>query len=227
MENSIGDLIINGKGSSGGDKFKKVSIMGEGFINGDVECVKFKTCGESDVNGNLKVTDIVDIKGRIGIKGNLETKNLEIRGEIEVNKDLFTEQCKIWGKIDIGGNLNAEIFTLDGGCTIEGLLNADKLKMILSLPCKVHEIGGSDITVKKGGKLMFIGLRDIMGSVKHKELTADIIEGDNVFLENTKAKVVRGTNVKIGPGCEIDLVEYKNDFKQDKGAEVKKSSQKK
>ena len=54
----------------------------------------------------------------------------------------------------------------------------------------------------------------------HNKLTVDIIEGDDIYLENTHAKVVRGNNITLGPGCEIELVEYKNDFKQDKEAEI-------
>ena len=54
----------------------------------------------------------------------------------------------------------------------------------------------------------------------HSELVTDLIEGDDIYLENTHAKVARGNNITLGPGCEIGIVEYKNDFKQDKAAEV-------
>lgn len=55
------------------------------------------------------------------------------------------------------------------------------------------------------------------------ELSAESIEGDEIYLENTNARVVRGNNVTIGPGCEIELVEFKNDFRQLKGAKVNDS----
>lgn len=42
----------------------------------------------------------------------------------------------------------------------------------------------------------------------------EIIKGDDIFLEYTKAKVVRGNNIIIGSNCEIDLIEYKNNFEQ-------------
>ena len=57
------------------------------------------------------------------------------------------------------------------------------------------------------------------------ELSCNLIEGDNVYLENTIAKTVRGNNVTIGPGCKIELVEYKNNLKMDD--EVKVSTHKK
>ena len=51
-------------------------------------------------------------------------------------------------------------------------------------------------------------------------LNAEIIEGDEIYLENTKAKVVRGNRVTIGPGCDIDFVEYQNHFQCEKGTKV-------
>ncbi|MCL6576409.1 hypothetical protein [Kyrpidia sp.] len=40
----------------------------------------------------------------------------------------------------------------------------------------------------------------------------ETIEGDDIYLENTRARVVRGTRVQIGPGCQIGLLEYSEDF---------------
>ena len=43
-----------------------------------------------------------------------------------------------------------------------------------------------------------------------------------VYLEYTKAKVVRGNMVTIGKGCEIELVEYHDRFeKSDKSSVIK------
>ena len=55
------------------------------------------------------------------------------------------------------------------------------------------------------------------------DFSTESIEGDEVYLEYTRTKVVRGNNVSIGPGCEVELVEYKNNFQQAKGAAVKDS----
>jgi hypothetical protein len=37
---------------------------------------------------------------------------------------------------------------------------------------------------------------------------------------NTVAKIVRGHHVKIGPNCLIGIVEYTEDFSQDKNAVI-------
>lgn len=57
------------------------------------------------------------------------------------------------------------------------------------MPCKAREIGGSEITIKKGGKLRFLGLKDMfISSGQDRELTVDVIEGDDIYLENTRRK---------------------------------------
>lgn len=255
MANKVKDLKIYGSGSSSGGEYNKVRIMGEGRINGDIECTDlkingegtidgnlkatnnvnilgegglggnvdctdFKVNGEGDIDGNLKAEGTVTVRGETEIRGNLKAQKVKVQGELEVKGELFADEAKITGNINTSKDCNAEIFTVEGGLTIDGLLNADIVKINLYWPCKVHEIGGSEITVKKSGKLSFLGLKNMVMPDGENELTADIIEGDEVYLENTKAKVVRGTNVTIGSGCKIEMVEYKNNFKQDEKSEI-------
>jgi Integral membrane protein CcmA involved in cell shape determination len=255
MENKVKDLKIYGSGSSSGGKYNKIRIMGEGRINGDieckdlkingegtvdgnlnalntvsimgegmlegnVECTDFKVNGEGGVDGNLKAEGNVTIRGETDVKGDLKAQKVKVQGELEVKGELFADEAKITGNVITGGDCNAEIFTVEGGLTIDGLLNADVLKINLYWPCKVHEIGGSGITVKKSGRLSFLGLKNIVMPSGDNELTAETIEGDEVYLENTKAKIVRGNNVTIGSGCKIEHVEYKENFKQDEKSEI-------
>ena len=216
------DLKVNGEGTVDGNlkATNTVSILGEGRLGGNVDCTDFKVNGEGEVDGNLKAEGTVTIRGETEIKGNLKAQKVKIQGELEVSGELFTDEAKITGNINVDGDCNAEIFTVEGGLTIDGLLNSDILKINLYWPCKVHEIGGSEITVKKSGKLSFLGLKNRIMPGGQNELTADIIEGDEVYLENTKAKVVRGNNVTIGSGCKIELVEYKENFNQDEKSEI-------
>lgn len=216
------DLKINGEGTVDGNlkATNTVSILGEGRLGGNVDCIDFKVNGECEVDGNLKAEGNVTIRGETEVRGNLKAQKVKVQGELEVASDLFADEAKITGNINATGDCNAEIFTVEGGLTIDGLLNSDILKINLYWPCRVREIGGSEIIVKKSGKLSFLGLKNRVMPGGQNELTADIIEGDNIYLENTKAKIVRGNNVTIGSGCKIELVEYKENFKQDEGSEI-------
>jgi cytoskeletal protein CcmA (bactofilin family) len=214
------DLKIYGQGSSAGGKYNKVSIMGEGKIAGDVDCLNIKIYGEGEILGNLKVNDGIDVKGHANIKGDLEGEKLKIQGDVQVY-GASVEKAEIMGNITTKNDFNAEKFKLEGGFNIGSLLNADEIEISLYWPCKAREIGGSKIKVKKDSKLSFLGLKNMIKPNEcSKELIADIIEGDNLYLEYTKARVVRGNNIELGPGCEIELVEYKNDFKQDEKTKV-------
>ncbi|HEX3028548.1 MAG TPA: hypothetical protein VHT34_04435 [Clostridia bacterium] len=52
-------------------------------------------------------------------------------------------------------------------------------------------------------------------------LQADVIEGTDIYLENTKAKVVRLNKVKIDPDCNIDQVEFTDSIEVTTGSVVK------
>jgi cytoskeletal protein CcmA (bactofilin family) len=214
------DLKIYGQGTSSGGEYKTITIMGEGEINGDTTCNDIKIYGEGAVTGDLNAENIVNIKGHTEVRGNLNAKKIKLQGELDVDGELFADEAILTGSLTTKGDCNAEIFKLEGNFTINGLLNADILKINLYWPSEVREIGGSEITIKRDGKLSFLGLKNRIMPGGKNNLKAEIIEGDEIYLENTIAKVVRGNNIKLGPGCKIELVEYKNDFKQDKGSEV-------
>ncbi len=217
MKKSIGDLKINGQSSSAGGKYDSVVINGGGRIEGDLECIYLKINGQCNVNGNVKA-DSVKVNGNNSIKGNLRAEKVRINGTADIGGNVSVDKAETYGSINIGGDCNAEIFKIEGTFEIEGLLNAGELELSIYGPSKAHEIGGEKITVKRKGKYDFLGLKYLIGS--NKELTAESIEGDEIYLENTQAKVVRGDNIELGSGCEIELVEYKDSFKQDEKSEV-------
>ncbi len=230
------NLIINGSGSYPGGRYDKVSIRGEGTIANDVECSAFRVYGTSEaienVNaGSVKIFGEAEIKGDIGadatlimgtmIAGrNARLKKMKVFGLLEVGERLVGEEAVIKGSIAVNGDVEYEKFDSNGGFEIKGLLSADTIKINLSFgQSNAEEIGGGKITVKKGAWL--IPFTNISLSKKEGFLTAKVIEGDDIYLENTTAEVVRGKNVKIGPGCQIGLVEFREDFTHDPRATVK------
>jgi len=223
--NERNDLKIYGSGISNGGTFDKISIMGEGIIRGNVKCYSLKIYGEGNLDGNVKTTNYVSIKGETIVDGYLNSRKLKVQGEIEVGDELCADEAEIQGSIMTGGNLNAEILNIEGGFIVDGMINADTMKMNLYWPSEVNEIGGSEIRITRNSKLSLLGIKNILIAEGKNELSCNLIEGDNVYLENTIAKTVRGNNVTIGPGCKIELVEYKNNLKMDD--EVKVSTHKK
>lgn len=220
MEKDKSDLKINGHGSSTGGKYKSVTINGNGSVSGDLDCVYLRVNGQGNVKGNVK-SDSFKINGNSSIKGDLTAEKVKINGMTRIDGNLSVEDAETYGNINIGGNCNAEMFRVDGMFAVEGLLNAGELQLNLHGPSRAREIGGEKITVKRMGRFGLRGLKNFIWPHGYdKGLNTDVIEGDDVYLENTHAKVVRGNNIELGPDCEIELVEYNESFKQDENAVV-------
>ncbi|MFD2616738.1 polymer-forming cytoskeletal protein [Terrilactibacillus laevilacticus] len=228
------DLIISGSGSTSGGIFRDVKISGSGKVSGDIECNQFQTSGSSRINGNVKsenmkisgsskilgsvTSDTMDISGSTTIEGNADVKTIHISGFSRIKGNMKGERVSLSGGIKLYGSLEADSVQLKGGFMIQDLLNADEITIGIGGDCKVKEIGCGTLKVTK----KTFGL-DILGKLFSKHLITDQIEGDDIYLEYTKAKTVRGNRVTIGTGCEIDHVEYKDHFSKVGNAMVKHS----
>ncbi|MCL6572866.1 MAG: cytoplasmic protein [Bacillus sp. (in: Bacteria)] len=232
-----GDLVINGSGASNGGQFHLVTINGSGTINNDVECIEFECNGSGTFNGNV-LTERAKVSGHARFRGNFESKKLTIDGSTKIDNNLSVEKLKISGRASVGGSVKcdeiklegrfivgedceAEIFKAESQFTIGGLLNADQIDIKIFGECFVKEIGGQTITVKQKGSL----IGNLFKPLFKTQLETELIEGDIIELENTIAKVVRGNEVKIGPNCQIGVVEYTGEFLMDKNAVVAESRQ--
>lgn len=232
-----GDLIINGVGASNGGTFDQVFISGKGTVNttfdctyfkcsgtgtvhGDINSQKTKISGSAKISGNVTGDDFV-IEGRASIRGNAMVEKLTIKGKGSFDGNVKAEDIRTQGSIDIGGDCESETFKAEGQVNIGGLLTAEKIEIVTASSCKAKEIGGGTIRVKQ--KTNFI--RDLFKPVFPISLETDLIEGDQIELENTKAKIVRGNHIIIGENCEIDYLEYKDSFQIEKNGNVKESVQ--
>ncbi len=226
------NLIINGSGSYPGGQYDKISIRGEGTIVNDVECSAFHVYGTSEANENV-TTGSIKIMGEAEFKGNVEAKEtlvlgtmrvgqyaklkkMKILGLLEVDESLSGDEATIKGSIAVNGDVEYETFDSSGGFEIKGLLSAEKVKIALRFgESTAAEIGGGTITVKRK-KNSILPFGKEIGT-----LNAKLIEGDDIYLENTSAEVVRGKTVKIGPGCQIGLIEYANGLTENPSSTIK------
>jgi cytoskeletal protein CcmA (bactofilin family) len=229
---SRGDLVINGFGASNGGQFQLVTLNGRGTVNNDIECVELDCNGSGILNGNV-ISEKAKVNGHARFRGNIDSQNLKIDGSARIDKNLTAEKLKVSGKATVGGKVKCEeikiqgTFTVGGDCeaeifqaesqfTIGGLLNADEVNLKMFGACFAKEIGGQTITIKAKGSLV----GNLLKSFFKPQLETELIEGDKIEIENTIAKIVRGNQVKIGPNCQIGLVEYTEECSIDKKAVV-------
>ncbi|MDR7002719.1 polymer-forming cytoskeletal protein [Neobacillus niacini] len=226
-----GDLVINGFGASNGGQFQKVTLNGKGTVNSDIECKEFECNGTGAVKGNI-IVETAKINGMAKISGTVEAKDLSVDGTAKIEKNLIVEKVKVAGKATVGGRVKAEEIKIKGKLTVEedceaelfkaesmftigGLLNADEVDIKIFGDCQAKEIGGQSIVVKY--KPSWFG---IFKSLFQTQLKVEVIEGDTIYLENTKAAVVRGNHVTIGQNCEIGFIEYTDELAIDPSAVV-------
>jgi len=93
------------------------------------------------------------------------------------------------------------------------LLNAGQVTIKPGGNCIVKEIGDEhiDIRVSPIDNTIFRKVIDKIFNTK-AELTTGLIEGDDIYIQNTNVKIVRGNNITVGTGCTIDLLEYKGEI---------------
>lgn len=230
-----GDLTINGLGASNGGEFNRVILNGKGTVNTDLKCNEFDCNGSGLVKGNLQakkakisgngkiggnvLSETLIIEGRGKIEQNASAQKMKVSGRTSIGGSLKSEELRVQGRLIVGGDCEAEIFKADCQFTIGGLLNADQIDVKIFGECKAEEIGGQTIKIKQKGS-WFTGLfKPFFQNV----LETELIEGDHIEIENTHAKVVRGSHVTIGQNCKIGLVEYTETYNKDEKAIVNDS----
>lgn len=234
MENN---LSINGMGSASGGSFQRAEINGKGTVEGDIDCVVFECNGRGIVNGEIKARS-VEVNGSATLNGSLDALTMGMNGHARVNGDVAGKEVEIAGSTVIDGNLQAgkvelngkiviegdceaEIFESDGRFRINDLLSASHIDITLRGEARAKEIDGKTVKVRQS----LLGWLKWLQIVFPARLYAGKIEGEDIDLEHTKADVVRGSRVRIGPGCEIGIVEYREDLQEDADAKVKEKRQ--
>jgi cytoskeletal protein CcmA (bactofilin family) len=209
---------VAGAGDVTGGMYGDVTIAGAGTVRGDLDATSLKIAGTADVEGKVVAT-LVKVSGSATFNGDVQANEfivsgtsevragvgaglLKVAGTSTISGSVNAQRLEVRGSIKIGGDVQSEVFDASGAFSIGGLLNAGAITMKLYGGCDAHDIGGETIDVRLGKPWAFL---PFFGD---RNLTADTIEGDTIYLENTRAKVVRGANVTIGPDCSIDLVEY-------------------
>ncbi|HMK47676.1 MAG TPA: hypothetical protein VK436_13710 [Methanocella sp.] len=221
-----------------GHVYNKVTVIGDLATIGNIDCNRLSIIGSFRDEGTLKTAQgtitgkasvngvdsaQLKINGHLDVNSDARVKKLVIRGEMTVKGSIAAEKIDLLGDMDVKEDCTSETFLSRGLFTIGGLLNADRIDIRLSGNCKVKEIGGETIRIKRTSWALFNQILKyiVPRSGFDGRLTTDVIEGDDIYVEYTAAKTIRGNRVKIGKGCDIGLVEYKDSFEQDNDSQIK------
>ncbi len=248
IEGDVDANFIKTAGScriDGDVKTKELRTAGSCRVAGDVRAELMKTAGSCTIEGDVHA-DEVKIAGTQTVEGSLKAKEITSAGSLKVSEDVEAEKFLSRGGFEIGGLLSAEEVKIElgggkvteiGGTRIEvrrrgrpfwGWRREPRVHIHMrrgpegleeTLESIFEDLGriGEEVSRAVGE-----GLEHAFGwSRGSGYLEADAIEGDEIFLENTKARVVRGKKIQIGEGCEIESVEYSESLEVAPGAQVK------
>lgn len=212
------DVRIAGIGSTQGGDVGTAKIEGIGRVNGSIRCTDFMLDGKATIHGSMESVT-AQLNGASVIEGNMVAKRLDVNGKMTVDGDLIGDHIEMNGMLTVKGKCETETFNASGRLQA-GSLNAGKVDLKLHGSCSIGEIGGERIDIRKGPSKGIERWLKALPAPFGDKLSVHTIEGDDIYVEYTKAKVVRGNNVTIGAGCEIELVEYKEKFVQVVNAHV-------
>lgn len=229
-----------------------LNLSGGSHVVGDMQVNRMTAAGAVKVDGAISGGKL-DCAGSIKAEGGFLSGELRTAGSARIGSDFHGDSLDVSGGLTIEGDCEVEKFMAGGRVEITGLLNAGELQIELGhRDCTVGSIGGDKITVKQGTSIYNIlrnneyvgdamgeltgavkGLLNRMGldnvtqaaksAVELGTLTTSVIEGDEIYLENTVAETVRGATVTIGPKCKIGRVEYSGTCEIDPSATVDES----
>lgn len=208
---------IRGKAKVQGEiTSNQMMIEGSATVSGKCEAKhKLTIHGKANMGADL-VADVLVIDGSNRVDGDCRAHDIKVRGRTTISGGVFAEDIFMHGTMHVGGSCEVETFRSDGTFEIAGLLTADKVFIRLERSSSVKEIGGEEIRVEKGRGMSFLN--------RLRHLTVESIEGDDIYLEHTKAKLVRGNNVVLGPSAIVERVEYHTEFRKTGNAKVGSSA---
>jgi cytoskeletal protein CcmA (bactofilin family) len=157
-----------------------------------------KIDGLSSIKGDL-VCDTMEADGICEFNGNVRVNGkAEIDGVCKIYGDMDTEDLDVDGVLSVKGSVTAENARLNGTPLIEGTFNIGSLDLKFYNSPRVKEVVGGRIHIRHGTNTRYF--------------KAELVEGDDIYLERSKIKVVRGDSVVIGEGCTVDRAEYRSEL---------------
>jgi len=243
------DLKIAGSRTMPGGHYDKIKIAGAGKIDGDCIANEIKISGAGKMLGKCKTGTLV-VSGAGTFEGSIDADKISVSGNTSAKLHVNVEKISVSGSFNCKGGLTGGEITSSGIVKCKGdikcksmkssgallaksvecddfvshglikipeMLNSENIDITLSERSSIGQIGGR--TIKIVGKS---GLKPFaFGSASSVELNSDFIEGDDIELENVKAKEVSAQNVTIGKNCTIDKVVYSLTLNVDKNSTVK------
>lgn len=236
------DMKISGSGSIPAGEYDAIKISGSGTIQGNIKCSEMHVSGSANAGGTVECTGEIHVSGACDFDKDIITQSLHVSGAINCDGSLTaTDRVYLSGGVNIDGDMKcgtldvhgglradgdieAETVLVRGNIFSEGLLNAEQIDINTKSGCALGSIGCGKLTATYTKRKWFANLINVTynGRQIRGVMVEHSIEGDEIDIESVTCPRVSGRTVKIGEGCEIELLQYSECYEIHEKAKVGK-----
>lgn len=236
VDNDYKKGTVIGNSEIFGGRFKKLRIIGNTEITGRTEIEKLSVVGNLEAKEPV-TADIVkltshnffeklDAKHIIMRWGDRNTEVFKLNGSINAELLEVLAKCRLEGCFNIKNYLVSGFLEAETEISCENFIcpgivklpsvNASNIYIYPRASTVIKELFGTQIHIQKKFDESFFNISSRYSWKKHMRKAAsensmleiECIEADDIYIEHTKALHVSGKNVKVGPGCNIEHLEY-------------------
>lgn len=218
-----------GSGQLPGGRYDSVTLSGSGKILGSLETERATFSGSVEIAGDLSATEM-GASGTLSVQGSLTAGRANCAGSTRVRAGLRGGSLTFGGALEVAGDIEVDSLRGDGALEAGSVRAAAAIELRLSGGSAVRTLTAPRIEIGPGSgasssriraevfvsnvSLNGVTVSSIIQNDSAEEsgggrLRADTIRGDAVTLEATTARRVEGGKVRIGPGCIIEQVRYR------------------
>lgn len=206
------DLNLEDLGTVVKTNGRGVKIAGSGVVTGPIQTEEFKCAGSGRCVGDL-TANVVKVAGSCTFEGDVKAKEFKASGSSRIHGGLVAAEGKTSGSFRAGKDVEVTELHIAGAAKVDGNVKARELIVTGSIEA-AGDIEAQELTIELDGRSRVRAIRARKIDVRRPRrflrgsggLVAESVEGREIHLEGTKAPLVRGVEVHIGPHCRIDKV---------------------
>jgi len=195
-----------------------VEVFGTGRFRSFVTCDTLEIPGDAVMLEKL-LSESIKVEGSLSVAGKTRTEVAVIDGSAVFMEKLTAARCVLHtrGRMEADGGLKIDRLISGGKLIVPGTLTGDALEITSCEQSEIARVNVYNVKVayKPRGDVPEIGDGEFL-------LTSYFIDAEELDLEYVAADVVECDRAVIGPGCRIGELNYREDVKIDRDAQVER-----
>ncbi|GGG12434.1 hypothetical protein GCM10010912_66100 [Paenibacillus albidus] len=178
-----------------------LKVKGSLIRREDIEASAVEVFGHLKARGNV-TAERVKISGECSIGGICRADQVENLGSLRVDS-LQAERVTSSGYLAVTQETRCGSFRAEGAVQLHTLKASQAIELRLGSACSIDHMSSDGlVTVVSSSMLLNLVMRPF------RKLCCKSIKGTSIILERTRAELVSGEKIVIGPGCVIEEIRY-------------------